>query len=590
MYEYIPAFLGEPVGEYDGCKSDVHPGVSHLFQSAAFRFGHTMIPPGLYRRDGQCNFKSAPTGTPAIRLCSAWWDAAEILVNNSVEEFILGMASQLAEREDSLLCSDVRNKLFGPMEFSRRDLGALNIMRGRDTGLPDYNTARKSFRLSPITNWTDINPALALKNPDWFPKLAELYDDDINNVDVYIGGMLESTNGPGPLFSAIIKEQFVRIRDSDRFWFENTDNSIFTPSEIEEIRKITFYDVIRSTLNITEGEIQKSVFFFHDGDPCPQPAQLNASTLTPCNFLAGYDYFSGSEVPYIYGCLLLAFVPIICAGVGYGVVKLQNSKRRRLKARHEENNNGKSVDKMVVKEWLHLNHKRLVKVKFGPEEAFYTVNRKGEKLRKVSFKAVEQLTVEVTQDARKKPMLLVRVPRDYDLVLEFDSNASRKRFLHKLETFLTSNKKHLEQIPTYREQMLSNAETRERREKRLEHFFREAYALTFGLKPGEKRKLEDVTGDVIMVMRTSLSRNEFANALGMKGDDVFVKMMFNIVDKDGDGRISFQEFLDTVVLFSKGRTEDKLRIIFDMCDNDRNGVIDKGIVLSLCIFCFLYFT
>lgn len=36
-----------------------------------------------------------------------------------------------------------------------------------------------------------------------------------------------------------------------------------------------------------------------------------------------------------------------------------------------------------------------------------------------------------------------------------------------------------------------------------------------------------------------------------------------------------QEFLDTVVLFSRGKTEDKLRIIFDMCDNDRNGVIDK---------------
>lgn len=36
-----------------------------------------------------------------------------------------------------------------------------------------------------------------------------------------------------------------------------------------------------------------------------------------------------------------------------------------------------------------------------------------------------------------------------------------------------------------------------------------------------------------------------------------------------------QEFLDTVVLFSRGATEDKLRIIFDMCDNDRNGVIDK---------------
>lgn len=576
MYEYLPALIGESLGEYEGYKADIHPGISHVFQSAAFRFGHTMIPPGLYRRDGQCNFKNGPNETPAIRLCSAWWDAVEILVNNSVEEFILGMASQLAEREDSFLCSDVRNKLFGPMEFSRRDLGALNIMRGRDTGLPDYNTARRSFRLDPVTNWTDINPALAVQQPDLFPKLAALYNNDLSNVDVYIGGMLESTNGPGPLFSAVIKEQLGRIRDADRFWFENTDNGMFTASEVEEIRKTTFTDVIRSTMNISEGEIQKNVFFFREGDPCPQPSQLNASTLTPCNFLAGYDYFAGSEVPYIYGCLLLAFVPIIAAGAGYGVVKLQNSKRRRLKARREENNNGKSVDKMVVKEWLHLNHKRLVKVKFGPEEAFYTVNRKGEKLRKVNFKGVELLTVEVTQDSRKKPMLLVRVPRDYDLVLEFDSNTSRKRFLHKLETFLTSHKKHLEQIPTYREQMLSNAETRERREKRLEHFFREAYALTFGLKPGEKRKMEEVTGDVIMVMRTSLSRNEFASALGMKGDDVFVKMMFNIVDKDGDGRISFQEFLDTVVLFSKGRTEDKLRIIFDMCDNDRNGVIDKG--------------
>jgi len=40
-------------------------------------------------------------------------------------------------------------------------------------------------------------------------------------------------------------------------------------------------------------------------------------------------------------------------------------------------------------------------------------------------------------------------------------------------------------------------------------------------------------------------------------------------------RLKFQEFLDTVLLFSRGKTEDKLRIIFDMCDKDSNGVIDK---------------
>lgn len=40
----------------------------------------------------------------------------------------------------------------------------------------------------------------------------------------YVGGMLETQGGPGPLFRAIIKEQFSRLRDADRFWFENTDN------------------------------------------------------------------------------------------------------------------------------------------------------------------------------------------------------------------------------------------------------------------------------------------------------------------------------------------------------------------------------
>ncbi|XP_065579570.1 dual oxidase-like isoform X2 [Artemia franciscana] len=576
MYEFIPAFIGEGIEPYQSYNPDVHPGVSHVFQAAAFRFGHSLIPPGLYKRDAQCNFKKTPNGAPGLRLCTLWWEAMDMFQDQaSFEELIMGLSSQLAEREDHVLCNDVRNKLFGPMEFSRRDLGAINIMRGRDMGLSDYNSARKSFKLKPVKEWSEINPQLFKKEPKLFERLKELYNDDINNVDIYVGGMLESNSGPGPLFRTVIKEQMTRIRDADRFWFENLDNGFFTADEIEEIRKISIRDVILNTTAIPPEAIQERIMFFQEGDPCPQPQQLNASALEPCNYFTGYDYFEGSEVPYIYSILLLIFVPVAIGGVAYGVVKLQNSRRRKLKMKLEENNNGKSSDKMYVKEWLHLNLKRLVKFKFGPEENLTLVNRKGDILRCINFKNTETLTVEVTEDTRKKPMLLVRVPNDYDLVLEFDSLTTRKKFLTKLETTMTTYKKTVELLTTYREQMLANAETRERRQRRLEHFFREAYALTFGLKPGEKRKLEDVTNDVIMVMRTSLSRSEFANALGMKSDDVFVKMMFNIVDKDGDGRISFQEFLDTVVLFSRGRTEDKLRIIFDMCDTDKNGVIDK---------------
>ncbi|XP_077298120.1 dual oxidase [Arctopsyche grandis] len=583
MYEYLPAFLGIEVPEYDGYASDVHPGVSHIFAAAAFRFGHTLIPPGIYRRDGKCHFRETPMGHKAIRLCSTWWDSNDIITETSIEEFLLGMSSQISEKEDTVLCSDVRDKLFGPMEFTRRDLGALNIMRGRDNGLPDYNTARTYFKLPKRKTWEEINPKLFESNPDLLKMITTAYNDNIDDIDVYIGGMLESYGSPGELFTAVILEQFKRIRDADRFWFENADNGIFTLEEIDEIRKITLWDVIVNSTGINPNEIQNDVFFWKNGDPCPQPFQLNVSLLPPCKYLKGYDYFEGSELAYIYVCVFLGFIPIMCAGAGYGVVKLQNSRRRKLKIKQEELKNTQyckaSVDKMVVREWLHAHHKRLVKVRFGPEQALHMVDRKGDKLRTISFNNIDCINVEesVESNNKRRPLALLRVAREHDLLLELDSLASRRKFLNKLESFLTAQKKNLNCIQTNRDHILAKAETRERRQKRLEHFFREAYAITFGITPGERRKRSEPTdGEVSIVMRTSLSKGEFASALGMKSDAVFVKKMFNIVDKDQDGRISFQEFLDTVVLFSRGKTEDKLRIIFDMCDNDRNGVIDKG--------------
>ncbi|GAB6033366.1 hypothetical protein CHUAL_013131 [Chamberlinius hualienensis] len=575
LYEFLPAFLDdETVEPYTGYKAHVQPGVSHAFQGAAFRFGHTLIPPGLYVRDGQCHFRKTRTGYPGVRLCATWWESEEFLTDIGVEGLLMGMSSQLSEREDTVLCTDVRDQLFGPLDFSRRDLAALNIMRGRDNGLSDYNTVRKSVGLEPISNWSDINPTLYRERPELFDALKGMYNNDVNNIDLYVGGMLETDGGPGPLFKRIINEQFLRIRDADRFWFENRENGLFTEEEIEEIRSIRLFDIIINSTNIVPGEIQENVFFFQEGDPCPQPFQLNSSVLESCMYLSGFDYFQGNEVAYIYTCLALAFIPIVCAMFGYGVVKLQNRRRRRIKLKREENNNAKTVDKMRVKEWLHQNHKRFGNVKFGPDLALYTVNRKGDKMRKVDFKLVDVVHCDVTQETRKKPMVAMRVPPDHDLVLEFESQHYCKKFLAKLENFLKQHGLTLEVTLINRDQMLTNAETRERRQKRLEYFFREAYALTFGLKPSEKKKYED-NGDVVMVMRTSLSKKEFAEALGMKSDSVFVKQMFNCVDKNGDGRINFQEFLDTVVLFTKGKTEDKLRIIFDMCDYDGNGVIDK---------------
>ena len=122
----------------------------------------------------------------------------------------------------------------------------------------------------------------------------------------------------------------------------------------------------------------------------------------------------------------------------------------------------------------------------------------------MDFDKEDKITLEVTRDASDsryanmrahapalrncnpfqlfRPMILIKVPQSYDLVLEFDSEASRKRFLVKLDSFATSNRTSVEMVPVFKRSMLVSAETRERRQRKLEHFFREAYALTFGLK------------------------------------------------------------------------------------------------------------
>ena len=51
--------------------------------------------------------------------------------------------------------------------------------------------------------------------------MQQLYNN-IDDVDIWVGGLMESgRHGPGELFRNVIFDQFLRIRDSDRFWYEN---------------------------------------------------------------------------------------------------------------------------------------------------------------------------------------------------------------------------------------------------------------------------------------------------------------------------------------------------------------------------------
>ena len=71
-------------------------------------------------------------------------------------------------------------------------------------------------------------------------KLEEIYSS-VDEIDAYIGGLAEDhvhESNLGELFYTSLKDQYTRIRDGDRFYFENRDNQLFTDEEISQIRSV----------------------------------------------------------------------------------------------------------------------------------------------------------------------------------------------------------------------------------------------------------------------------------------------------------------------------------------------------------------
>lgn len=92
-------------------------------------------------------------------------------------------------------------------------------------------------------------------NSELLESLQKAYNNDVDNIDLYIGGMLESNDGPGELFTAIIREQFIRLRQADRFWFENVDNGLVTVLNLclllqKQVEITKFYCVQHTTVFI----------------------------------------------------------------------------------------------------------------------------------------------------------------------------------------------------------------------------------------------------------------------------------------------------------------------------------------------------
>ena len=181
----------------------------------AFRFGHTLI-------------ASIFNGNGGWRLRDQFF---------KFDDFVLGRdksgtnwfsemkeaSEQMSPSADTAMVPDLTNFLFcqtcrGASAFGD-DLAARNIQRGRDHGIPSYNSLRSFCGLAPISTMYYSPPEINAQ--DW-ANLAAVYTN-VDQIDAFSGGLAEQPTDDdslvGPTFSCILTTQFQRLMRGDRFFF-----------------------------------------------------------------------------------------------------------------------------------------------------------------------------------------------------------------------------------------------------------------------------------------------------------------------------------------------------------------------------------
>lgn len=252
--EFLPALLGTgALADYAGYDNSVNVGITNEFSTAAYRFGHSLLSPTLLRLDTDGNV----IGEGNLALRDAFFRPDQVIALG-IDSLLQGAATQTAQELDAHVIDDVRNFLFGPPGAGGLDLPALNIQRGRDHGLADYNATRVALGLSPVSSFSQIssdsNVVAAL----------ELTYGSVDEIDLWVGGLAEDQlpdASMGETFTQILVDQFERLRDGDRFWYQN----VFTGTMLAQIQSTRLADIIKRNSNVAN--LQTNVFFVAGTEP-----------------------------------------------------------------------------------------------------------------------------------------------------------------------------------------------------------------------------------------------------------------------------------------------------------------------------------
>lgn len=223
--------------------SSIDTRIANEFSTVAYRFGHSMVSPEL-----KLHHNNGPQGSIPLR--DAFFVPSDLENDPSLlSRLIGGLIQTRARKLDNMIVDDIRSFLFGNAGDGGFDLGALNIQRGRDHGIPKYNALRVAYGLSQVSSFNEIS-----SNPVVQTRLAAMYAN-VDEIDAWVGGLAEDVvQGAlvGKLMGTIMAEQFTRLMNGDPFFYRGGDEDLNNEDvrAIMDIREFKLAKLIADNTNL----------------------------------------------------------------------------------------------------------------------------------------------------------------------------------------------------------------------------------------------------------------------------------------------------------------------------------------------------
>ena len=351
---------------------------------------------------------------------------------------------------------------------------------------------------------------------------------------------------------------------------------LFTKEEFDLIKSLTIKDLLIAITNdVTENNIQENPFLVTtDPQYCPQPFQLSELYMDDCSGLENFDYYTDSywQVPFIWalvfiyiGLVTLVMLVIAAYNQHRRSVILASGRQRKAKAIEGTDLTDSEGDVLIAwEDKAGLNETtRFVSFKLGPGKQVKLVFGE-ELLRTIDLRNHTTITIQRPFDSEY--YFALKIVNEYDALIRCKTVHDRAIFIQKLQEFLQGEGITAQMEEPQKRVMLKNIFTKKARQILLENFFKSVFSEDRGGVVRETRT---------NILECELTRDEFAEALSLKKDSIFVEQMFALCDTDGNGFISFREFADMTVIFAKGSPDQKLELMFRMYDVDNSGTLEK---------------